>query len=141
MPTGLEKAYAAGFFDGDGALSVSMDPHTRQMRVNVAITQKDPVPLHWLAARWGGEVKPERDRYWRWRPPNREQFIRDIEPYLVMKKERVQRLITDYFNRRRSGNFRTSQEDLDLRTALCQYFRDTNYASAGKPSRIGGDAQ
>lgn len=61
----------------------------------------------------------------------------------MQKRERVRRLITDYFDTRTprgwdpngGGRIKMSEEVLAKRLALVQYFRDTNYASAGKPSR------
>lgn len=144
IPSKLEIAYAAGFLDADGTIIFTCKPRG-DCYITVAITQKDRAQLEWFEDKFGGWVRKERDRYWRWKPTNKEAFLRMVYPYLVQKKERVRLLIEDYYD----GTFKTlgkgprsnpiTPEMIEQRKALHKMFREVNYATTGKPSRGGDD--
>ncbi len=51
--TEIEKAYVAGFFDGEGCCSISAN-----CSVKVVIAQKDPAVLEWMSKEYGGVIYP-----------------------------------------------------------------------------------
>jgi hypothetical protein len=87
-------AWAAGFFDGEGCVSI----HRRVRRNSVSfimtaqVTQNDRRPLDALAEIFGGTVSRPRkegvDRCHRWRVHSRqaERFLLAILPYLLVKR-------------------------------------------------------
>lgn len=139
MSTELEKAYAAGLFDGDGTVSFRFDNPAVGARIQVNITQKDVFVLEWMLERFGGKITVEREHYRRWTPQPKEQFLRDIAPYLVQKKERVERLLTDYYDLNKSsgrtGSTNLTEDAYTIRKELESWFRLQTLATTGKPSR------
>lgn len=105
--TEAERAYAAGFFDGEGAVMIwratgkfIVDKAGRSYhRLHVSISQVDRRPLDWIMERFGGTVCAK----CRPRTENNEKpvwqlamssvaaqlFLESIYPYLVLKRERV----------------------------------------------------
>lgn len=135
-PTEVEKAYTAGFFDGDGTINCGWSGPGGSFKVSVSITQKDRECLDWLVTKFGGRVVPERDRYWRWIPTNKEAFLRAIEPYLILKGERVRRVLTVYYDvaALRWGSRGLPPEELQRRKDLVIWFKAITLATTGKPS-------
>lgn len=98
--TSLECAWAAGFFEGEGSVSVGSTGAGRTVtRIHVEVAQVDRSPLEWLAARWGGNVYDCQPKSHRGRPfhrwvlnvPATKVFLADIRPFVV--RERVQQRI------------------------------------------------
>ena len=98
-----ENAYYAGFFDGEGSVSICRHYENKKTLVTiVSISQVDPRPLHRLKEKYGGSLmllknKPAKaggtsKPIWRWQVSNRqiEPFLQDIYPYLVVKKDEVE---------------------------------------------------
>lgn len=93
MVTEGERAWAAGFFEGEGSVWIAARRQDRMLAaLHVEISQVDRSPLDWLFDRFGGNVpKGMRHRggrgrpYWRWRirASRAALFLRDIEPFLV----------------------------------------------------------
>jgi hypothetical protein len=132
--------YAAGFFDADGTCAFSYDKNKYwHISISVGITQKDRISLDWFQKHFGGTIRKERDRYWRWNPSNKEAFLRAIVPYLILKQERVQRPITDYYNNKQGPGHKIAPEIRERRQVLNDWFKTQTLATRGKPSR-GGDA-
>jgi hypothetical protein len=104
QPSDTDKAWAAGFFDGEGCVYVR-----RQVRENYNVvrgwkpspyalasaSQVDPRPLQFLQQRWGGSLRSlkrrrhpnERDA-WEWNCSARQayQFFHDVMPWLLCKR-------------------------------------------------------
>ncbi len=134
-------AWTAGFFDGDGTVNFTVKERGYGW-VIVGITQKDRMPLDWIAENFGGNVRPERDVYWRWTPPNKEEFLRKIYPYLKLKKERTRRLLEEYYDDTSPAGHnyqgrRVPQRVRDKRQELHDWFRTQTLATKGKPSTAG----
>ena len=96
-PTETDKAYAAGFFDGEGNICIARNEHagkakryyTYNMRIGAA--QVDITPLLWLRDRWGGSIGPSNHWYgWRCFSHMAASFLIDTLPYLQVKRERAQ---------------------------------------------------
>ena len=140
MATTEEIAWLAGFYDADGTLALGGDP--RAIRIHCNITQKDRLPIDWINSRFRGSITKERDRYWRWTPKNKEAFLRIVQPYLVLKRARVERLIRDYYelDLTRRGSTSLTPAQVQVRQEMLTWFRTQTLATVGKPSSIGGDA-
>ncbi len=98
-----ELVYLAGFFDGEGCVSIgrATDPRAaygarHQLLVQVAQTSR--FPLDRCLRRWGGsifEVKVDLTKckpLWHWRLFRKEatiSFCRDVRPYLLLKQAQV----------------------------------------------------
>jgi hypothetical protein len=103
----LEKAYAAGFFDGEGCVQLYMRPGTyrdpnaknNSFRANLSMSSVDPDQITWIKERWGGSLrifggKKVKDGH---RPLYNlqmtamiaERFARDILPFVVTKREQL----------------------------------------------------
>jgi hypothetical protein len=60
VPSETDNAYAAGFFDGEGNITIAANWRAGERRASTAYHmrvgagQNDPLPLVWLRARWGG---------------------------------------------------------------------------------------
>jgi len=109
-PTELEKAYAAGLFDGEGCVQLYMRPGSysgpkerrkdNAFRANLSLSNVDPAPIVWIQERWGGHLRTNNGP-WRQRAEYRachylqltacdaERFARDIQPYLIVKHEQI----------------------------------------------------
>ncbi len=104
--TPQEIAYAAGFFDGEGAVMIwrrtggkRADDGLPYHRLHVRIRQCDRRPLDWLAERFGGTV--HRSVNAKTATNSREAFdlcmsarsaawfLRTIRPYVIVKAERI----------------------------------------------------
>ena len=93
----LDKAYAAGFFDGEGTvwMSAPEKPSKTHYVKNVYtlivdLGQRDAGPLHWLIERWGGNSytrKIDGLNMWRLHGSTAAQFLRDILPYSKVKRK------------------------------------------------------
>jgi len=92
--TDLDRAYAAGFFDGEGSVTISYPVAFRNSQkgwqVGCSVSQLDPAPLRWLQERWGGSVNgPRRNGQYDWRIHSAQvdRFLADIGPFLIVKGE------------------------------------------------------
>jgi hypothetical protein len=100
-PRDSEKAYAAGFFDGEGHITIAaktvVGARGLCYTMRVGATQNDIAPLFWLRDRWGGSINPVRRRttsgnttyVWMCFTHGAVAFLRDVLPYLQVKKERA----------------------------------------------------
>lgn len=88
----LLKAWAAGFFDGEGCVII-VQQSTGTMRLGVDVSQASRAPLDALIDRWGGKInldpRPRGNRQpaHKWRAHGREAiaFLRDVYPFLLVK--------------------------------------------------------
>jgi hypothetical protein len=108
VPTESDKAYAAGFLDGEGCVSLYRRERTEHGRhgdywtAQVGIAQVDPTPLLWLAERWGGYFRASgvrrqsthRQAYeLQWHGRNAGVLLADLLPYLQVKKVQAEALL------------------------------------------------
>ena len=97
-------AWAAGFFDGEGCALVSNRNNNKFHLLFTTVTQQDPTALHLLKQRFGGNVTPDKTAasncykrkggvvlVWRWKASSAiaYQFLKQIEPYTIVKAEQV----------------------------------------------------
>ncbi len=105
-----DAAYAAGFFDGEGCISIALQrgatsrgkhyPNVRRYFLSVSLSQNDPTPIHWLVERFGGKCQFKRgkisysdeqyERYdWHIRTNEALIFLRMVRPFLLVKAEQA----------------------------------------------------
>jgi len=97
----MTDEYAAGFFDGEGCVIIrDCKPCLKLM---VTIVQKDTRPLEFMQARWGGNLCHKKDGASVLSLSCRKAaaFLRDVLPFLIVKKEVAQ--IGIAFQERRGG--------------------------------------
>lgn len=101
-----DAAYAAGFFDGEGCISIALQlgstargkhyPNTRRYFLSVTMSQNDPAPLRWLVERFGGSTRFLRGKRtydkgyyerWNWCVTTKGalNFLKMIRPFLIVK--------------------------------------------------------
>jgi len=86
----LTDEYIAGFFDGEGSVSISTGG-----RCSVAITQKNPAVLYLIQSKFGGNVYQKTSTFnecFHWRITGKEEVIRFLEamlPICVCKKNEI----------------------------------------------------
>lgn len=84
------KNYYAGFFDGEGSVSISTVG-----TVQVAIAQREPFILYKFKEEYGGEVYKKTRKFsdgYNWRLCGKEKvgkFLEDIFPYSIVKKDDI----------------------------------------------------
>lgn len=102
IATKQERAYAAGFFDGEGHITIAAKT-VKGARglcytMRVGASQNNPRPLYWLQTRWGGSVNAVKRRttaanttyVWMCFTKQAAVFLRDVMPYLQVKRRRAQ---------------------------------------------------
>ncbi len=103
-PDVADSLYAAGFFDGEGCVSVGkVGKKTPIYRSQVNVQQTVLLPLEWLRDRWGGKIynshppgKRNRVQSWQWVLPEGRQaaFLEDVLPYLKVKRPVVENALS-----------------------------------------------
>lgn len=97
-PSHDDLVWAAGFFDGEGTVSISRSHPTatrkayRALQVSVGQVVRGPLDL--LRNRWGGTVRPVRGRcMWHWRVCafRARQFLQQVLPHLRVKRADAER--------------------------------------------------
>lgn len=83
----LEKAYLAGFFDGEGCIWINCSGN---YQLQIGVAQKYPAVLHRYVNLWGGKIYNANGCH-RWMPGAREseKVLRDLLPYLYEKKSQA----------------------------------------------------
>lgn len=91
-----DKAYFAGFFDGEGYVGLYSNTKTSEA-IRVIIGQGKPDVLYELQENYGGSVYPRHDKRsgrehfaWEVRARKAEHFLKDIRPYVRIKKQQVE---------------------------------------------------
>ncbi|MGZ6373320.1 MAG: hypothetical protein ACXWPI_01210, partial [Ktedonobacterales bacterium] len=89
--------YAAGFFDGEGYLSIRRHTRDNMRGLMLTITNIDPRPLNIIKERWGGSVfiirreAPQRDVHrLTMGTATAFRFISEIKPYIIVKQEQIE---------------------------------------------------
>ncbi len=93
--TELDKGYAAGFFDGEGSITIAKPRERRGYTVEIAIAQRYEDVLIWLQTTWGGSIRTchqilgtcHRIKKWQCSSAKAAQFLFDVFPYLKGKQK------------------------------------------------------
>ena len=147
--TELEKAYLAGFFDGDGCVSIGTrkgkDAATVSHYLQVIFAQADYDFLtRWRDKLDAGSIHedksrknlPVRQRMWHWRLHDRlaEGLLRMMVPYLDIKQVQAEIALRFMGTKKRGGSCRpTSQGVLQIRE---HYKNLLHEAKKGKPEPV-----
>ena len=93
----MNISYLAGFFDGEGCISVSQTPRTSRIRVAVTNTKKEVVEEYYN--RFGGSIflanrddSPQARPQWVWSLAKKseiQRFLDEVGKHLVLKSEQV----------------------------------------------------
>lgn len=106
MVNEVDKAYAAGFFDGEG--HVEIRKHTQgvtALNFQASASQNDRQPLDWLRTLFGGKIyRPHGNKrsnayIWIVSGHSAYMFLDAILPYLMVKKEDAEEAIDRWVNR------------------------------------------
>ena len=100
----VDKAYAAGFFDGEG--HVRCDLIKGYPHLVASASQVDPQPLDWLKTLFGGRVYRTGDRRrtqgvfnWQVNTTDAYMFLDAVLPYLMVKKADAEEAIKKWNER------------------------------------------
>lgn len=98
MVDDLSRAWAAGFFEAEGAVVIALNRRTHQLFLAIVVTQVDIEPIERLNASWPSKTyyfdcgKNNRPTHiWRRTSRQAAQFLNDIRPFVVRPRviERV----------------------------------------------------
>jgi hypothetical protein len=100
MLTEVEKAYAAGLFDGEGSIIIDKPRRGKGHTLMLTLALREPEAVAWLQERWSGSLRPATRRpkgreaftcwYWRRYTSAAAVFLSDIFPYLLVKQAQAQ---------------------------------------------------
>jgi hypothetical protein len=101
----IDIAYAAGFFDGEGHISIRK--HTRDASLNfrVSASQNDPQPLYWLQTLFGGNIYRQHSRkksyayVWVVSGEQAYKFLEAVLPFLMVKDAEAKEACERWINR------------------------------------------
>lgn len=91
--------YAAGFFDGEGSIDIRYEckAHKNGKRyerfyLRVCVVQIVREPLNMLASLWGGSISQRANGIHTWvaTTASAAEFLRDVLPHLMVKKQEAQ---------------------------------------------------
>ena len=140
-PTEIDRAYAAGFFDGEGHISIAFSTARKcrgysydRYTLSVSMSQNDRRPLDWLSSRFGGNVrhlvakrsydKGKYSRYdWSLACTNAAEFLRKVRPWLLVKGDQAD-IAIQFQNTMTRKAKPTPPEVIELRKNLAQSIKD-----------------
>jgi len=116
-PSETARAYMAGFFDGEGCVSITINNkrlisqgRSATHVIQVSIGNTVPDVLYWMKSFYGGSIAVQdfghgRKRVYRWniRCNKALPFLEHILPYLKMKSPQVKLAITHQKEKKFSG--------------------------------------
>ena len=105
-PTEVEKAYLAGFFDGEGWVGIYVHGRYNSPELRVSISQKDVEILHWIQDRYNGNVALHRSNgipLWQATTHVAYKFLTDIRPYLRFKAAKADECIAVWLPRSKAS--------------------------------------
>ncbi len=96
----ISTEYAAGFFDGEGSISIRSGPKN-WWQVVVRIGQNDRRPLELIQERWHGKIQVRKSPSGVWyslaiHTRQAYAFISEIRPFLIVKAESADVVIEFY---------------------------------------------
>jgi hypothetical protein len=140
-------AYWAGFFDGEGCITLldtagKKDKKGRYFKLHINISQCNRQILEDLANDFDGRIythhrynKSNHRQAWAWEasPTQAARFLRAIEPYVILKRDQV-KLALDYYDRssiegQRGPYKRLTEEEISYRQTVFQTLRDMKHGS------------
>src|ERR1700722_3930957 len=143
-PTPEDCAYAAGFIDGEGCITVRgqrrqyLEEKGWQVSpyVIVMVSQVAPRPLQWMQARWGGSLrqlfrrrKPDERDAWEWGCSSQKAYrlITDIRPWLRCKGAQADNAMRlQPLRKARGWHQGLSEEEIDVHNQIIAEARRLN---------------
>lgn len=118
-------AYIAGFFDGDGTITLCQrnKKYASNYRLSCGINQIDKLPLEFVASYFGGNVRTKKAKVatnmWAWSNSGKYSlaFLKAILPYLITKKAQAIVAISFQARMNSKGNRRVDSHELAVREA------------------------
>jgi len=126
----MDVRYIAGFFDGEGGVYITLKTDTRcnkivrSIRCQIHNTNKEVLKV--IQLKFGGQVNPKkRDKKW-WKPcfyleiasqKKTLSFLREILPFLFVKKEQV-KVAIKYLESRLEGHKKYTKKEIALADKL-----------------------
>ena len=100
MVTEVEKAYAAGLFDGEGCIMIDKPRRGKGHTLVITLAMRESVAVAWLQERWPGSLRSATRRpktreaficwYWCRYTSAAATFLNDVLPYLLVKQAQAQ---------------------------------------------------
>lgn len=124
-----DKAWAAGFFEGEGTVGIGRRWTDDTFRLQVQASGVDPTPLRRLRSIWGGSLNTVKGRQqhvtrreaWVWTLQSQMAagFLRDVGPYFASDRQIARARLAMAFQRYkpRPGGKRTVEEAARQRAA------------------------
>ncbi len=128
--TETEKAYLAGFLDGEGCIGIYKRNRYKvpQYILEVTIVNTNKEVIDWIQKRVKGNIRVRRHSEWKtrwiWSINTRDpihRFLNDILPFLIVKKKNASIALL----LKKSQN-PISKEERDLKEKLCQQMKVLN---------------
>lgn len=131
-----DLAYAAGFVDGEGYVSVKRAGYLREgwsrhYRLYISVANTNPLVIDWFKAKFGGSIKRATKREnpthkpcysWIISAKSGALFLKLITPYLIIKKTQAELCLTFQTTIRKDlGTTRLPAEILEQRE---QFYQD-----------------
>ena len=117
--TGIELAWAAGLFEGEGTIRINKATKHNLGHLCVSVVNTDKQVVDWFHDRWPGYMKPatglrvDQRPAWVWVIAARRaaEFLRAIQPYIVTNRvrEKAQFGIDFQENKKRGSNNHTNE--------------------------------
>lgn len=109
----MTNEYAAGYFDGEGSITISYARQKRFYRIVVQIGTTDSRIVKLFHKRWGGSIntwnprKPNRKLVWNYRVTGHKanNLVTDLLPHLVIKRKAALILIQFHNTVRGQGSY------------------------------------
>jgi hypothetical protein len=138
-----ELAYIAGFFDGEGSMTIhenckpSPRGHAPNHTLQVSIANTDPRVLHWIHAEFGGSlsyrklvsVNHRHVTQWIIRAAKALPFLLAIQPFVRMKADQVKIGIEFQQSKSMRGPKPVAKETIDWRETKRWHIRELNARS------------
>lgn len=125
--------WAAGFFDGEGCISIIHTGKGLRHYLQIAAAQADLRPLYILQSLFGGTLKPHSQStnrpvfYWTTTCKQATQVIAELQPYLVVKREQADCALefskTVGFGRKATDELRQQREEFRKRLAALKHVK------------------
>lgn len=136
--TKTERAYAAGFFDGEGWISISRSLDnwpghvTPRYSFTIGVAQNNVEPLLWLQQIWGGRLYTAEGRIPTLQLSKTEgvRFLRHVLPYLKVKREKALLALEFAAIIKPSGNKPPTTEERLLREDYRARLSERRYSEA-----------
>lgn len=123
-------AYLAGFFDGEGCISIKLTSSNAR-RLEISANQVDRRPLDLLADRYGGSIRrrtveAHRQPMWTWRLEgwSAVRALAEWLPFLTVKMEQAKLAVEFQRHLRKKGGPRLTWQEIAERDSYREAIRD-----------------